>query len=459
MEDEQESFLGEAAIKKEPPPSSPAVVMLTPFSAYVSPSPRRLSSRFIHLNRPVRAAARRLDLAWVSLQGRLVGAEEATSARTLRGGGGSLAPEEAMAWEMFSPIQRVLIVAVIAVAAVNSKKNSQIYRLTKSVELRDQVLSSMQEKLDKLCEQVNYFKDQQGTWDDNMFGFEKVKSVPCGCQPCKHHQHLLNDPMDNHANESFSGKDMFKYKIHLCDVEPEERRMSDLSDWAPSVTSSVDIQLNPLAIEQDINNLKKECEEKDATIKELSTFIHSSELAGSKRIAELEDIIRRKNVRITKLKKDMLVLEQKVVQLTRLQRPSSASSSNSMQLPVMADNLLYDMDSTTSSSSSDSDCPARNRPQAPVSKSQENCTPNGSVTPRRKEKISERTKTSGFLLKSTDKQQKSRPVSPLKEKPINETPDPISSLRHMQLILAGGNVKHRRREIGSKVATPQKRWL
>lgn len=41
-------------------------------------------------------------------------------------------------------------------------------------------------------------------------------------------------------------------------------------------------QLNTLVIGQDIYNLKKECEEKDAAIKELTTYLHSSEAAGSK---------------------------------------------------------------------------------------------------------------------------------------------------------------------------------
>lgn len=41
-------------------------------------------------------------------------------------------------------------------------------------------------------------------------------------------------------------------------------------------------QMNALAIEQDVSNLKQECEEKDATIRELSEFLHSSEVAGSK---------------------------------------------------------------------------------------------------------------------------------------------------------------------------------
>ncbi|PSR95395.1 Spindle pole body component like [Actinidia chinensis var. chinensis] len=197
----------------------------------------------------------------------------------------------------------------------------------------------MQQQLDNLCEQVNFFKDQPGTWDDTtfaknndflfneQFASEKAISVAHGCWLSDQHQ--PNDPTSISMVKASSGEETLKYKIPLSNVaEPEERRMSDLSDWASSVTSSVDIQLNTLAIEQDIYNLKKECEEKDATTKELSTFLQSSEVAGSKRIAELEDIIRRKNMRITKLKKDMLVLEQKVVHYTRLRRPSSASSSN-----------------------------------------------------------------------------------------------------------------------------------
>ncbi|THG17626.1 hypothetical protein TEA_014735 [Camellia sinensis var. sinensis] len=401
-EEEPESGFGAAF-------AAPSIVTLTPFSPSVSPSPRRLSSHFIRPNRPVRAAR---QLAWVSLQGRLVGAEEASSARTI---GGGLSPAEAVSWELFSPIHRILVVAVVAVAAANSKKNKQICQLRKSVQLRDQVLLSMQQKLDNLCEQVNYIKDQPGTWADisfpknveflfnEPFGSEKAKSVGCGCQLCDQHQTpFKNDPT-----------------------------------------------LNTLAIEQDIYNLKKECEEKDATIKELSTFLHSSEVSGSKRITELEDIVRRKNMRITKLKKDMLVLEQKVVQLTRLRRPSSALSSDMTKLPLMADNLVYDMDSTTGSSSSDSDCPNRKRSQASVVKSQENYVPNSDVP-----------KGSGSLVKPTDRKQKSRPVSPLKEISINQKSDSVSSLRPMQPLSATGDLKNRRRaQTGSRAVPPQKRWV
>lgn len=42
------------------------------------------------------------------------------------------------------------------------------------------------------------------------------------------------------------------------------------------------MQLEALAFEHDIISLQKLCEEKDVTIKELSTLIQSSEVSGSK---------------------------------------------------------------------------------------------------------------------------------------------------------------------------------
>ncbi|KAI8573146.1 hypothetical protein RHMOL_Rhmol01G0256200 [Rhododendron molle] len=438
-----------------------SIVSLTPFSPSFSPSPRRLSTHFTKPNRPVRAAR---QLAWVSLQGRLVGAEEASSVTTI---GGGLSPGEAVAWELFSPMHRILVVAVVAVAAANSKKNRQIFQLRKSVELRDQVLLSMQQKLDNLCEQVNYFKDQPGTWEDMSFSnnvdflfnepiaSEKVKTVAYGHRLSDQHQ--ANDQMDNSVVKRLSGDDLYKYKSRLSNVvQPDERRMSDLSDWGSSVTSCVDVKLNTLVIGQDIYTLKKECEEKDATIKELSTYLHSSEAAGSKRIAELEDIVRTKNMRITRLKKDMLVLEQKLVHLTRLRRPSF-TSSNIRQLPVMSENLLYDMDSTTGSSSSDSEYPPRNRPQASLVKTQDTSAASSVVASRRKEN-SEQESGCGSIMKQTDRWQKSRPVSPLKEKSMNEDLGPIS--KPMKLLSAGGDLKTRRRaQTGSNAAASQKRWV
>ncbi|KAE8710603.1 histone H3.2 [Hibiscus syriacus] len=303
----------------------PTSVSLSSFA----PCPRRLSTNFAKPSRPVVPSSRRLS--WLSLQGRLLNVEEASSARAIRGG---LGREEAVAWELFSPIERFLIVAVIGVATVESKKNWLICQLKKSVQLRDEVLSSMQQKVDSLCEQLNNTEEKPGTWAKT----------------------------EGDYNVKTSGGNVTAL---LNETEHEERRMSDLSDWASSVTSASEIQLNNLAIEQDIYNLKRECEEKDAIIKELNTSVQSSNAATLKRISELEDIIRRKNTIITRLKKDMIVLEQKVVHLTRLQRASSSTSSpNYWQIPPMMDNLLYDMDSTTSPSSSDSDSSPKNRPQA-----------------------------------------------------------------------------------------------
>lgn len=124
--------------------------------------------------------------------------------------------------------------------------------------------------------------------------------------------------------------------------------------------------------------------------------------------------------------------------LTRLRRPSfspSSSSSSARKIPLMSDNLLYDMDSTTSPSSSDSDSSSpRNRPPlAPIVKKKEIPIPNGEV----KRKVA----ASSNLVKLSDRLQKSRPVTPLKEKSMNQN----------QAASAGGDLNGRRRG-------PQKRW-
>lgn len=69
----------------------------------------------------------------MSLQGRIVNAEESSSSKAI---GGGLSREETLAWELFTPFQRFLIVAVIGVAVAESKKNKLISQLKKSVNLR-----------------------------------------------------------------------------------------------------------------------------------------------------------------------------------------------------------------------------------------------------------------------------------------------------------------------------------
>ncbi|KAI3449925.1 hypothetical protein Pfo_006590 [Paulownia fortunei] len=422
----------------------PALVSLTPFHPSVPPSPRRLSSCFTQRSEPVRA---KRQLAWVSLQGRLVGAEEASSAKTIDRNG-AFSAKEAVAWELFTPIQRVLTVAVVAAAAANSKKNKQISKLQISVELRDQVLLSMQQKLDNLCEQVNYFKDQpEAVTQSDVF---VTKRVECDCKLCQHHNLPPNGSVFNTSTKGLNGDEVVK-----CQAEPDERRMSDLSDWAPSVASSVDIQLDSLAIEHDIDSLWKECKQKDATIKELSTFLQSSEVLGSKRIADLEDIIRRKNMIINKLRKDIIILEQKVVNLARQRRSSfSAASSNLQHFPIMADNVLYDMDSTTDPSSSDSDCSPRNRTQALALKRQE-------LYVQISEKASEgdlkfgQVKCSNF----TEQNPSPRTRSPLKENSLNQTPNSVPALKPKHTTYASGENRSRRPPPAkSKEVAAHKRW-
>ncbi|OMO78108.1 hypothetical protein COLO4_24829 [Corchorus olitorius] len=426
----------------------PSLVSISPFS----PFSRRISTSFAQPRRPVVCSARRM--ARVSLQGRLLNAEEASSARAISG---SFSREEALAWELFSPIERFLIVAVIGVATADSKKNLLLSQLKKSVDLRDQLLSGMQQKLENLSEELSTTREQQGKWAktnvvespmDETIGSGNIKFADCGCWICDQHRQrskgnlVMTSGGDHNENET----------------EQEERRMSDLSDWASSVTSATEIQLNNLAIEQDIFNLKRECQEKDAVIQELTTVVQSSNIANTKRISELEDIIRRKNTTITRLKKDLMVLEQKVVHLTRLQRPSSStSSSNCWQIPVMTDNVLYDMDSTTSPSSSDSDCSPKNRLQAPVLKVEEVTSQNGDFALKNEQK-SAPAKVSCSFVRQSEWNSKSRPATPLKEISINHKLNTPHS-RQRQVSASRDSKRTRRQtQSASKDSTPKKRW-
>lgn len=70
--------------------------------------------------------------------------------------------------------------------------------------LQDQVLSSMQQKLDSLCEQVNNVRDHSGGRGEkaftknaesscnDAFGSDKITFVDCGCWFCDQHRVLYN---------------------------------------------------------------------------------------------------------------------------------------------------------------------------------------------------------------------------------------------------------------------------
>ncbi|KAG2334209.1 hypothetical protein Bca52824_005389 [Brassica carinata] len=325
-------------------PIPPASVHLASFSSLTPPPPARLLlSR--HVTRRTRPLQSSPPLAYLSLQGLL---DEASSARSI--GGGGLSREEALAWELFTPYQRFLIVAVIGVA----KKSGVIAQLQNSVDLRDQLLSGMQQKLDALCKQLNHTKDQSGNGskvvdlDDDLqsafkekFGSENVKKiVECGCWLCDQHHH--SSP-----------------SLQVCVGEAYVL----LSDWCSSDTTAAEMHFDNLSLDQDMLSLRKECQEKDETIKDLTSFLQLTNKAGSKRETELEEIIRRKKTIIKKLKRDVLVLEEK---LTRPRRWScSAAIPSTREFPMRLDNLLYDMDVSTASSASDSETPA-NTPRRTV---------------------------------------------------------------------------------------------
>lgn len=111
-------------------PSPPCVVSVSALSG----SRRRLSTSFLERSRrPVSSSEKLKPMAWISLQGRLLNADEASSARTICGG---FSAELALAWNLFPPIHRFLLVAVIGAAVARSRKDFQICQLKNSVQLR-----------------------------------------------------------------------------------------------------------------------------------------------------------------------------------------------------------------------------------------------------------------------------------------------------------------------------------
>ncbi|KAK8957913.1 hypothetical protein KSP39_PZI000064 [Platanthera zijinensis] len=344
------------------------------------PSLHRLSHTFSEPTRPIISTRR--QVAWVTLEGRLVGAAEATSYKSV---GKGLSPSEAAAWELFTPLHRVLLVAIVAIASSSTSRSRRISQLQHSVDIRDEVLRNMQEKLDDLCKQMRLIKDESRIASSlNVHALngevmaEASEAKLCHCGTRVLHMDLDSCIVPLCSSQSIQTKDVYVTELskdklfennHVITSEQDERRMSDLSDFCWSVASSADIQpvhLSTLAEEQELYNLRNECEEKDAIIKDLRTAVDDSNAASSKKIAELEEIIRRKNMITMELKKDIAVLEKQVKKLTKLQRQSSSSSTSSItpvrthQTPIMAENILYDM-SSTSPSSSDCGSPDRNR--------------------------------------------------------------------------------------------------
>ncbi|KAK9122898.1 hypothetical protein Sjap_012500 [Stephania japonica] len=213
-----------------------------------------------------------------------------------------------------------------------------------------------------------------------------------------------------------------------------------------------------MAMQLDISNLQRECQEKDTIINRLTTVVNASEVAGSKRIAELEDVIKSKNMIITKMKKDKIVLEQQVRNLTMLKRASSTTATT-RQLPVMTYNPLYDMDSSSASSSSDSDSDSKHEVKIPVAHEITTCLKeNDSEVKKSHSSISEKTPTAP--PKPAMRTPTRQSLSSLRENTNNQRPYSASALRPKQSSSANAIAKGNGRNVlrGQKEVTPLRRW-
>ncbi|KAG2644257.1 hypothetical protein PVAP13_2KG298276 [Panicum virgatum] len=275
--------VGEATPPPDLPPSRVSISSPSPYSR------RRcaLTSRFREPAAPRRHA-------WISLQGRLVGAEEASSAASAAPG---LPRDEAVAWELFSPLHRVLLVATVAATSSRSHAARRIEQLQRSINLRDEVLEGMQQKLDDLLVEMNYLQQQYVKCDSYISSEREKDEIICNKNIGDEDGSRCVCSRPDAAPTPQKAKDLCGMddarsdvvdRSSLSFVDHEERRMSDLSDFCWSVGSSVDNHINGdnqlsfLAADQQLYNLQKECDEKDATIKELAAAAHASSTADAK---------------------------------------------------------------------------------------------------------------------------------------------------------------------------------
>lgn len=116
------------------------------------------------------------------------------------------------------------------------------------------------------------------------------------------------------------------------------------------------------------------------------------------------------------------------------------------------------MDNTTSPSSSDSDSSPRRIAQ-PLLASQDISIYHNENTLRENQK-QEQVESLPLLVKPKDRHPKSRPVSPLTEKSLNQTLDSVSRLKPKQESSISAESRQSRPPVAkSKDAVAQKRWL
>ncbi|KAE8784987.1 hypothetical protein D1007_41344 [Hordeum vulgare] len=303
-----------AAGEATPPPETPPSRVSVRSSSSSSRRRCALSSRFREPASPRRHA-------WVSLQGRLVGAEEAASADaaapglpTDGGDGVGALPARCIAFSS-SPPWRPPPPAPTLPAASSSSSGRSILGFDSSYLLHfdliwihsghhmlgnDEVLQSMQQKLDDLLGEMHSLQQQYVKCDSFVSTqSEKVELVSSkklmdeeGTRCCACSQLVT----------AYSLQDKGCLQSDFCGMD--EAR-SDVVD-----RSSISL------VDHEARHVRP--------LRHLECHILCGQPCNgdNQRIAELQDILRRKNMVISKLKKDMSALKQMVVELTRAKRAS-----------------------------------------------------------------------------------------------------------------------------------------
>lgn len=142
--------------------------------------------------------------------------------------------------------------------------------------------------------------------------------------------------------------------------------------------------------------------------------------------------------------------DKQVMSLTRVRRPTfSAASSNVKQQPsFMAENVLYDMDSTTGPSSDSDNSPRRRM------KGREMCV-------QIKEKASKGDEECGELKRSkfVEQPQRSCATTPLKERSSNQIPNSVHKPKPKLYTSGRENRSRNQPPARSKEAAGPKRWI
>lgn len=121
----------------------------------------------------------------------------------------------------------------------------------------------------------------------------------------------------------------------------------------------------------------------------------------------------------------------------------------------MADNVLYDMDSTTDPSSSDSDSSPKNRTQALALEGQKISVQISGKASNGHLKCGH-AKSSNFIEQNLSR----RTSSPLKENSFNQMPISVPAFKPKHTTYASGENRSRRRPpIKSKEVAAHKRWV